>query len=657
MALSTTTEWRGTSDHNVTETAFDAVKCKLSAVTLGYFQDPFLSFFVEKPTRRIPLIHRGYYLRHVAIARCVELFLSQYATSTQVNIVSLGAGFDTLFFRLLEQRQFAGKLSFTEVDCDAIVDAKTKLLNDEDVREGLFPKDMDNLTVASPVDGNVAWQCQVPSASYSLIACDLGDIQRLDTTLTSAGADRGLPTLFLSECVLSYLVPEKGTMLLRWLAETFSGGSIALYDPIGLEASDSEKAASPNNKTKSKSDAFDSTLQHYFAVKGCTLRGARGYQTAADHAGRFLSLAHWQNCRILDMNSVFTACTTAEEKRRLASLEPFDEFADWMLCNAHYAIYLADNCSSQDKDWTASFVTQAHQHRYLLTGACAPLVKGQEPVIIRSFQREDLTAVRSLFESTHLEFAKGSRAVRQFVANRLRGPSGDMFDVHLAFQTPNSTGIMTSGFWVAEVDGKVVGCAGVKPLVTSSNTEEDQRFAELCRLSVAPTVRRRGLASALVRAVEAFTASCGAFNEIRLETIDAMEGAQQLYRSLGYVEQLESEKQHSSFKLIPRLRQLNIRRNALHSLSDGLAGAFPQLAYLNVSENAPEELSAASIGALRNLQHLNVAHNHIRELPIATFEWLEALEQLDARVNLIEKIKFDNEDGKLQVLLLSTSNN
>ncbi|EEY57383.1 uncharacterized protein PITG_11234 [Phytophthora infestans T30-4] len=390
MASSITSEWRGTSDHNVTETAFDAVKCKLSAVTLGYFQDPFLRFFVDKPTRRIPLIHRGYYLRHVAIARCVELFLSQYATSSQVNIVSLGAGFDTLFFRLLDQRQFSSTLSFTEVDCDAIVDAKTKLLNDEHVRAGLAT-------------------CLLPR-----------------------------------------------------------------------------------------------------------------YRTAADHARFFLALGHWQNCRILDMNGVFKACTTAEEKRRLASQEPFDEFADWMLCNAHYAIYLADN---QDQDWTAGF----------------------EPAIIRSFQHEDLAAVRSLFESTHLEFAKGSRAVRQFVANRLRG---DMLDVHHAFQTPKGTEILTSEFWVAEVDGEVVGCIGVKPLDTASTTQEDQHIAELCRLSVASTVRRRGLASALVRAVETFTASCGAFNEIRLETIGAMEGAQQLYRSLGYVEQVESEKQHSSFKLV-----------------------------------------------------------------------------------------------------------
>ncbi|ETN22091.1 hypothetical protein PPTG_02133 [Phytophthora nicotianae INRA-310] len=552
MVSPMTSEWRGTSDHNVTETAFDAVKCKLSAETLGYFQDPFLRFFVEKPTRRIPLIHRGYYLRHVAVARCAELFLSHYATSTQVNIVSLGAGFDTLFFRLLEQQQFAGKLSFTEVDCDAIVGAKTKLLNDDNVRAGLFPKDMDTLTVAAPVDGKATWQCQVPSASYSLIACDLGDIQRLDSTLNAAGVDRSLPTLILAECVLSYLAPEKGTMLLRWLAETFSTGSIALYDPIGLQANEEGDSDSPSN-IKQESGAFDSTLQRYFAVKGCTLRGARGYRTAADHARRLLALGHWQNCRILDMNGVFAACTTTEEKRRLALLEPFDEYADFMLCNAHYAIYLADNCKDQDKEWAANFVAQTHQHRYLLTGSCAPQVKEQEPsdvVIIRTFQHEDLAAVRSLFESTHLEFAKGSRAVRQFVANRLRGPSGDMFDVHHAFQTRHSTGIMTCGFWVAEVCGEVVGCVGVKPLVGQKTNSEDQRIAELCRLSVAPALRRRGVASALVRTVEAFTASCGAFNEIRLETIGAMEGAQQLYRTLGYVEQVECEKQHSSFKLV-----------------------------------------------------------------------------------------------------------
>lgn len=70
-----------TSDHNVTETALDAAKCKLcvllralqpsasrsrllfpcvrrarSAVTQGYFRDAFLRLVVDKPSRRIPLV-------------------------------------------------------------------------------------------------------------------------------------------------------------------------------------------------------------------------------------------------------------------------------------------------------------------------------------------------------------------------------------------------------------------------------------------------------------------------------------------------------------------------------------------------------------------------------------------------------------------------
>jgi hypothetical protein len=72
-----------------------------SAVTQGYFRDAFLHLVVDKPSRRIPLvggdalrrccakamrltlflvhaqIHRGYYLRHVAITHHVEAFLAQ----------------------------------------------------------------------------------------------------------------------------------------------------------------------------------------------------------------------------------------------------------------------------------------------------------------------------------------------------------------------------------------------------------------------------------------------------------------------------------------------------------------------------------------------------------------------------------------------------
>lgn len=120
-----------------------------------------------------------------------------------MNIVSLGAGFDTLFFRLLETRQFASNVAFTEVDCDAIADAKAKQLNNSDIRAGFFPKDAAHLSVAAPsAEKTVAWQCHVPSASYAIIACDLGDIYKLDAMLDAAGVDRSLPTLILAECVV-----------------------------------------------------------------------------------------------------------------------------------------------------------------------------------------------------------------------------------------------------------------------------------------------------------------------------------------------------------------------------------------------------------------------------------------------------------------------
>ncbi|GMF20926.1 unnamed protein product [Phytophthora fragariaefolia] len=371
-------------------------------------------------------------------------------------------------------------------------------------------------------------------------------MERLDSTLNAAGMDRSLPTLVLAECVVvrSSFVFGVDTYMSNWP-----------YIHSPSEKGHDEKSATDSDKKSEEVSAFGSTLQQYFAVKGCTLRGARGFRTAADHIRRLLAHAHWKRCRILDMNGVFAACTTPEEKLRLAILEPFDEFPDWVLCNAHYAIYLADNCVDQDKDslqWTSRFVSHVQQHRSLLTARSVHQQKqpaSSEVVVIRSFQHDDLAAVRSLFETTHLEFAKGSRAVRQFVANRLRGPGGDMFDVHHAYQTPNSAGFMMSGFWVAEIGGEIVGCVGVNPLETAP-TDDCEQTAELCRLSVSTTVRRRGVASALVETVEAFAASCGAYKKIRLETIGAMEGAQQLYRALGYVEQPENEKQHSSFKLV-----------------------------------------------------------------------------------------------------------
>ena len=71
-----------------------------SAVNLGYMKDPFVHHFVRKPTKRPPLINRGYFARQTAIDTLIDGFLKAGGDTVKKQIISLGAGFDTRFFQL-----------------------------------------------------------------------------------------------------------------------------------------------------------------------------------------------------------------------------------------------------------------------------------------------------------------------------------------------------------------------------------------------------------------------------------------------------------------------------------------------------------------------------------------------------------------------------
>eukprot|EP01137_Pigoraptor_chileana_P019174 Opistho-2@79824 len=177
---------RGTND--------DAAQCKLSAVALGYWDDPHLKSFVKRAERRQPLINRGYWTRVAAMHSLLRQFFRQWGDS-ELQIVNLGAGFDTMFWQLHTEHPHA---RFFELDFDEVVTKKCSAVHGSKLLKAVF--DGDSLFKNTGVS--------ITSKRYHLLSADLRSLESIEAALVKAGINTSLPTMFYSECVLIYLPPR-----------------------------------------------------------------------------------------------------------------------------------------------------------------------------------------------------------------------------------------------------------------------------------------------------------------------------------------------------------------------------------------------------------------------------------------------------------------
>ena len=101
----TSSETTGTdSDAAVRQTDVDAAESRVSAVAKGYFVDPHISAFVRRARfvpPRPPLINIGTHARSETIDRLVNQWLDIGGSEVKKQVISLGAGSDTRFWRLM----------------------------------------------------------------------------------------------------------------------------------------------------------------------------------------------------------------------------------------------------------------------------------------------------------------------------------------------------------------------------------------------------------------------------------------------------------------------------------------------------------------------------------------------------------------------------
>jgi [phosphatase 2A protein]-leucine-carboxy methyltransferase len=92
------------ADAAVRATDGDAALARYSAVAKGYLADAFAPALAPRGARaqppRPPLIHVGTHARAWALDALVDAFLARAGAGAQVQVVSLGAGSDTRFWRL-----------------------------------------------------------------------------------------------------------------------------------------------------------------------------------------------------------------------------------------------------------------------------------------------------------------------------------------------------------------------------------------------------------------------------------------------------------------------------------------------------------------------------------------------------------------------------
>ncbi|KAB0405910.1 hypothetical protein E2I00_012803 [Balaenoptera physalus] len=198
---------------------------KTSLAARGYVHDTFAALLVPGTARRAPLIHRGYYVRARAVWHCVRAFLKGTCAAPgapRAQILSLGAGSDSLYFRL----KTAGRLTRAavwEVDFPDVAQRKAQRIRDTP----------ELCALTGPFQsGDPGYTLCFESSDYRILGLDLRQLQRLDHALATAGLDAAAPTLLLAEAVLTYLEPDDAAALIAWAAQRFSNALFVVYEQM-----------------------------------------------------------------------------------------------------------------------------------------------------------------------------------------------------------------------------------------------------------------------------------------------------------------------------------------------------------------------------------------------------------------------------------------
>ncbi|CAG0899205.1 unnamed protein product [Cyprideis torosa] len=315
---------------------------KLSTAHRGYTDDPYIHRFVVSPFstpaeaeptprrrssshRRCPLIHQAYATRMAAVEWGIKLWLKHVqdpSADRPMQVLSLGAGSDTLPLRIGNMTSKAHTIRVIDVDFPDIVKAK------KEVMEGLLREHSSE---------------SMSEVAYSTVGCDMREtedfIKKLQGEIERGFLSPELPTLLLAECSTTYLPLKSSTRLFDSLFGVFPHCVLILYEQLGF------------------TDSFGRIMVRHFDSLGAPLGGkgrAPGEDTIHTLSDQEKRLQKTGRAVLsMTMSSFYHRILPRDEKLRWAFLEPFDEFEELALVNSHYGISFCSNLPQPNPFWSA----------------------------------------------------------------------------------------------------------------------------------------------------------------------------------------------------------------------------------------------------------------------------------------------------------------
>ncbi|QRW12607.1 leucine carboxyl methyltransferase [Ceratobasidium sp. AG-Ba] len=309
------------SDNAIRGTDMDAAHSRLSAVRLGYLTDPYIVPLVPRARfvpSRAPLMNVGTYVRSTAIDMLVEGWLDAAGSEGEKKqIVSLGAGSDTRFWRLMDKGYAKHIASYVELDFAENTSRKAKAITQTQ-------------TLRTPLGTDIKIEqggAGLNSDVYHLLPLDLRGGPSVLSSLVSTPTetpsplplDTTLPTLFIAECVFVYMTPSASAAVVRWFAETFNRAAGIVYEMFGLQ------------------DSFGKVLKENLKARQLELPGADAFPTLDSQTSRFSTngITHAKGRTLKDIRRENVSDL---ELQRISRLEHLDEIEELELVLAHYAI-------------------------------------------------------------------------------------------------------------------------------------------------------------------------------------------------------------------------------------------------------------------------------------------------------------------------------